>query len=207
MKKKTVKYMGMVFCIVMSAAVILIAVFLYDFLRGNVRESSGSIADYRKWSLSDRYTQFLIFPEKLPGSAENVEYYYKYEDGWTRPMCQIYLSYILSQEDYEAEEKRLAALSWESEERGHLTVQRDTTSFRYPAYVTIAGYDFCYEYVLMCKQNNTIVYIYTMNTIKEDLKFNQEFLPDYFMEGFDDLSVEGIDRFTMYGGYDSLLKK
>ena len=37
---------------------------------------------------------------------------------------------------------------------------------------------------------------------KNDLKFSQDFLPDYFMENYEDLSVRETDRFTMYGGYD-----
>lgn len=189
--------------IVLSVALISGAFLLHGLLRGNVREESRDIGDYRQWALSDRYTHLMVFPEKIPDLAEEVEYYYEYENGWTRPMCQIYLSYRLNLEDYEKEEERLSSLSWESEEKGLLTVQKDFTSFGKPAYVAIAGYDFCYEYALMNEEEHTIVYIYSMNTVKNDLKFSREFLPEYFMENFDNLSVSGTDRFTMYGGYYS----
>lgn len=207
MGKKMAKYIVAVVSFLLSAILIGVSLWLHGALRGDVREVSEDIAEYRRWSVPEQYTHFLIFPEELPDSAENVEYYYQYESGLNRPMCQIFLSCTLGKEDYEAEEKRLSSLFWTSEEKGMLNVLRDAEFFAYPAYVTIAGYDFCYEYALLCEERQTIVYIYCMNTIKSDLKFNEEFLPDYFMEGFEDLSVSGIDRFTMYGGYDSLLSK
>lgn len=188
--------------VVLSAALMAGAFLLHGLLRGNVKEESRDIGDYRRWTLSEKYSHFAVFPEQIPESAKKVEYYYKYENGWTRPMCQIYLSYALDREVYEKEEKRLSSLSWESQEKGRLTVQKDQTSFQKPAYVTIAGYDFCYEYALMYEEEYTIVYIYSMNTVRDDTIFSQEFLPDYFMEDFDDLTVKGTDRFTMYGGYE-----
>lgn len=202
MKRRTTKYTVVIVSVVLCVAVMAICSLLYRLLRGDVQEESHDIADYGQWSLSDKYSHLLIFPEEIPESAKQVEYYYKYEDGWTRPMCQIYLSYTLDGEDYEKEERRLSSLSWESEDQEFFTVQRDVVSFQSPAYVTIAGYDFCYEYALMYEEEHTIVYIYSMNTVEGDLNFNQEFLPNYYMEGFEDLSVQGTDRFTMYGGYE-----
>ena len=201
MKRKTVRNVVLAVSIVLSVALMAGAFLLYGLLRGNMKEESRDIGDYHKWALSEQYTHFSIFPEKVPDSAEGVEYYYKYENGWARPMCQIYLSYRLDQKAYEKEEERLSSLSWQSDKKGLLTVQKDLTAFQKPAYVTIAGYDFCYEYALMYEEERTIVYIYSMNTVRNDLVFSQEFLPAYFMENFDDLSVKGTDRFTMYGGY------
>lgn len=205
MGKKTVKYVAVAVSLLLSALLMGITFWLSGALRGEVRESSENVEEYRRWSIPEKYTQLLLFPEKLPDSAENVEYYYKYESGWDRPMSQIFLSCTFDKEDYKEEEKRLSSLSWTSEEKGIVTARRDDRSFCCPAYVTIAGYDFCYEYALMCEERLTIVYIYSMNTIKDDVKFNEEFLPDYFMEGFEDLSVMGTDRFTMYGRQDSFL--
>lgn len=202
MKRKPVRNVILTVSIVLSAALMAASFLLYGLLRGTVKEASQDIGDYRKWALSEKYTHFLIFPEKIPDSAEAVEYCYQYENGWARPMCQIYLSYSLDQEEYEKEENRLSSLSWESPGKGLLTVRKELASFRKPAYVTIAGYDFCYEYALMDEEKRTIVYIYAMNTVRDDLLFSQEFLPDYYMEEFDDLTVKGTDRFTMYGGYD-----
>lgn len=203
MKRRAIrKYIVLTVSTLFSVFLIIVILLLNRFLHGDVREEKDDIADYGQWLVPEKYTQLLIFPGEIPDSAEHIEYYYKYENGWTRPMCQIFLSYTLDTEEYEKEEERLSSLSCETGEGGLLTVQKDLTSFQYPAYVTIAGYDFCYEYALLYEKEHVVIYIYAMNTVEDDLKFNGEFLPDYFMEGFDDLSVLGTDRFTMYGGYD-----
>lgn len=207
MKRKTVRKAVVAVSIALSVGLMAVSFLLYGLLRGNVKEVSQDIGEYRNWALSEKYTHFSIFPEKIPDAAKKAEYFYKYENGWSRPMCQIYLSYALDPADYSMEEERLSSLSWESKEKGLLTVQKDLDSFQKPAYVTIAGYDFCYEYALMYEEEHTIVYIFSMNTVRNDLIFSQEFLPDYFMEDFEDLSVKGTDRFTMYGGYDQFAQR
>ena len=94
--------------------------------------------------------------------------------------------------------ERLSNLSFASQTGETKTVHFDETSFVFPAYVTIEGYDFCYEYALVDEINSAIIYIYSMNTIKDDIHFDELYLPSYFMEGFTDLEVTGLDRFTMY---------
>ena len=126
-------------------------------------------------------------------SAEASEYYYKYESGYTRPMCQIYLRCQMDSRDYAAETERLAGLTWEG-----TRVQYDADAFAAPAYVANAGYDFCYEYALTEEETRTIIYVYAMNTLEQDVGFDSAYLPDYFMEDFTDISVSGLDRFSMY---------
>ena len=198
--KKTV-YIVSVISVILALVMIGISFFLMQMLRGDVRESSSDVADYRSWSLSEQYSHLLIFPETVPAGSRDTAYYYRYESGYTRPMCQIYLSCYLDEETYAAETERLASLSYESESSGYQTVYCDETSFSCPAYVTIAGYDFCYEYALTDAASRRIVYVYAMNTIQQDIKFEEDLLPDYFMEDFEELSVTGLDRFTMYERY------
>ena len=95
MGKKTVKYVAVAVSLLLSALLMGITFWLSGALRGEVRESSENVEEYRRWSIPEKYTQLLLFPEKLPDSAENVEYYYKYESGWDRPMSQIFLSCTL----------------------------------------------------------------------------------------------------------------
>ena len=140
--------------------------------------------------------------QETVAEAEEVEYYYQYESGWDRPMSQIYLSYRLNENAYATEQERLSSLTYTDRTGEPRSVEYDTTSFGYPAHVTIAGYDFCYEYALLNEKEHTIVYIYAMNTVSDDLQFNDEFLPNYYMENFDDLAYQGKDHFTIYGGYD-----
>ena len=202
MKRKTKGYIVAVISILFSIFLIVLALALSNLAKGDTRERSQDTADYRKWSVPEKYTHFLIFPEEIPAEAEEVEYYYQYESGWDRPMSQIYLSYRLNENAYATEQERLSSLTYTDRTGEPRSVEYDTTSFGYPAYVTIAGYDFCYEYALLNEQEHTIVYIYAMNTVSDDLQCNDEFLPNYYMENFDDLAYQGKDHFTIYGGYD-----
>ena len=202
MKRKTKGYIVAVISILFSVFLIVLALALSNLAKGDTRERSQDTADYRKWSVPEKYTHFLIFPEEIPAEAEEVEYYYQYESGWDRPMSQIYLSYRLNENAYATEQERLSSLNYTDRTGENRSVEYDTTSFGYPAYVTIAGYDFCYEYALLNEKEHTIVYIYAMNTVSDDLQFNDEFLPNYYMENFDDLAYKGKDHFTIYGGYD-----
>ncbi len=202
MKRKTKGYIVAVISILFSVFLIVLALALSNLAKGDTRERSQDTADYRKWSVPEKYTHFLIFPKEIPAEAEEVEYYYQYESGWDRPMSQIYLSYRLNENAYATEQERLSSLTYTDRTGETRSVEYDTTSFGYPAYVTIAGYDFCYEYALLNEKEHTIVYIYAMNTVSDDLQFNDEFLPNYYMEKFDDLAYQGKDHFTIYGGYD-----
>ena len=202
MKRKTKGYIVAVISILFSIFLIVLALALSNLAKGDTRERSQDTADYRKWSVPEKYTHFLIFPEEIPAEAEEVEYYYQYESGWDRPMSQIYLSYRLNENAYATEQERLSSLTYTDRTGEPRSVEYDTTSFGYPAYVTIAGYVFCYEYALLYEMEHTIVYIYAMNTVSDDLQFNDEFLPNYYMENFDDLAYQGKDHFTIYGGYD-----
>ena len=202
MKRKTKGYIVAVISILFSVFLIVLALALSNLAKGDTRERSQDTADYRKWSVPEKYTHFLIFPEEIPAEAEEVEYYYQYESGWDRPMSQIYLSYRLNENAYATEQERLSSLTYTDRTGETRSAEDATASFGYPAYVTIAGYDFCYEYALLNEKEHTIVYIYAMNTVSDDLQFNDEFLPNYYMENFDDLAYQGKDHFTIYGGYD-----
>lgn len=195
-RSKRTTYLVCAVSVLLALLLMGIAFTLVHFLRGDVRESSESPADYGQWALPEKYSQLLIFPQEIPASAKDPAYYYKYESGYTRPMCQIYLRCQMDGADYASESERLAGLSWKD-----VQVHYDTTSFAKPAYVANAGYDFCYEYALMEEETRTITYVYAMNTLEQDLEFDSAYLPDYFMEDFTDVSVSGLDRFTMYERY------
>lgn len=200
MKKRRIILVGLVS--VLAACLLMgITFFLFRILRGDVTEKTDDLTRYHQWSLPEKYSQLLVFPEKVPNSAEDTVYFYRYESGYTRPMCQIFLSCRLSEDDFDREEKRLSSLSYTSEADGRKTVHYDGQSFQSPAYVTIEGYDFCYEYALLDGENRSITYVYTMNTVESDIGFDRQYLPDYFMEDFDELSVSGLDRYTMYERY------
>ena len=64
MKQKTKGYIVAVISILFSAFLIVLALALSNLAKGDIRERSQDVEDYRKWSVQEKYTQFLIFPEK-----------------------------------------------------------------------------------------------------------------------------------------------
>jgi len=186
---------------VLGAAMIICCTLAFCWLlRGQTREISRDPKDYGNWALPEKYSERLIFPGEIPDTATEIVYYYKYQDGWGRPMCQIFLQCRLAETEFNAEVSRLGQISSVVGDE-QLTVKYDVESFLYPAYVTIEGYDFCYEYALINEVDREIIYAYAMNTMYRDMGYDRKYLPDYFMEGFEDFSVDGLERFTIYGGY------
>ena len=187
--------------ILVAVLVIGLVFVLFRLLRGDVIRFTDQAEKYGQWDLPEQYSQLAVFPPEIPGSATQVKYYYQYENGFNRPMCQIYLYCRLSQEEYAAEESRLAGLFYDSPRDGRKTVRLDEKSFPCPAYVANEGYDFCYEYAMMKADERSVTYVYVMNTLESDIGFDRSSLPDYFMEGFTELSEKGLDRYTMYERY------
>ena len=200
-RSKKATYIICGICILLALAMMGISFFLVLMLRGDVQEASTIIEEYRQWSLPEKYSQLLVFPETIPDPAAEVSYYYRYESGYTRPMCQIYFSCRLDEETYAAEVERLAGLSYKRVEGETIPIHYDEASYPYPAFVANEGYDFCYEYAMTDDASQRIICVYAMNTLEDDIKFDTAHLPDYFMEDFTEISVTGLDRFTMYERY------
>lgn len=200
MKNKKVIIVTAVSVLLCVAMIAVIFVFTKSMV-GDVDVSTDDIADYGKWDLSKEYTNLSIFPAEVPTSATEVTYRYKYQSGYNRPMCQIYLQCQLDQQEFAAEVERLSSLSYTTAAGEKNSVQYNTTDFSYPAYVTMLGYDFAYEYALVMDESQTIAYIFTMNTLDNDVKFDESYLPEDFMADFDNFEVDALDRFTMYERY------
>lgn len=200
MKNKKVIIVTAVSVLLCVAMIAVIFVFTKSMV-GDVDVSTDDIADYGKWDLSKEYTNLSIFPAEVPTSATEVTYRYKYQSGYNRPMCQIYLQCQLDQQEFASEVERLRAISYTTNAGETNLVKYDTENFSYPAYVTMLGYDFAYEYALVMDESQTIVYIFTMNILDNDVKFDESYLPEDFMADFDNFEVDALDRFTMYERY------
>ena len=172
--------------------------FICWIIRGSKQEESRSLDTYREWSLPERYSELLIFPETAPFSAASISYLYQFQEGWNRPMCQLFLACTLTEAEFETEKQRMSKITV-SGKNGINKAKYDEKSFLYPAYVAIEGYDFCYEYALINESSRQVIYVYVMNTIYRDVKFDRKYLPDYYMKDFENFEVDGLDRFTIYG--------
>lgn len=200
MKDKKVIIVTVISIVVCVAMIAIIFAFTNSMV-GDVERSSDKIEEYGEWDLDEKYTSLSIFPAEVPASATDVVYRYKYQSGYNRPMCQIYLECVLDQQDYDAEVQRLSTLSYTTLDGQTNHVQFEKGAFIYPAYVTMMGYDFGYEFALVNEDAKTIIYIFTMNIVERDVNFNEDYLPEDFMEDFDDFTVDALDRFTMYERY------
>lgn len=65
MKRKTKGYIVAVISILFSVFLIVLALALSNLAKGDTRERSQDTADYQKWSVPEKYTHFLIFPEEI----------------------------------------------------------------------------------------------------------------------------------------------
>lgn len=196
MEKKPMLLMSI--SVLLFVLVIFGTLFICWIIQGPKQESSRSLETYGEWSLPEKYSTLLIFPETVPNSATDISYYYKFQEGWNRPICQLFLACTLAEGDFVSEKQRLSEIAISSE-AGTDRVKYDENAFLYPAYVAIEGYDFCYEYALLNEEDRQIFYVYAMNTIYRDVKFDRKYLPDYYMENFENFEVDGLDRFTIYG--------
>lgn len=199
--KNTKVYIVAVVSLLLCVGMIAVVLGFTSKLAGDVDIASKDIATYGQWDLSEKYTKLLIFPQQVPESAEEPTYVYHYQDGYNRPMCQIYLHCELNQADYDSEVQRLSQLSYTTENGQSNQIVFNDQDYLYPAYVAIEGYDFCYEFALVDEENLSITYIYAMNTIDDNIEFEKAYLPEFFMEDFENFEVTGFDRFTMYERY------
>ena len=138
------------------------------------------------WEYDGSISEYLIFPKEIPESATEVTYKCIWNDAsLIDPTIQIYLEYQLDEEEYVAEVQRISSIQLEE---GIHPVWLDEDSFEYPAYVATDGYAYEYEYVLMDEKNYRLIYVYLWHELLPNIKFDKDYLPDYF--GKDEMSEE-----------------
>ncbi|MBQ2800223.1 MAG: hypothetical protein IJF03_02410 [Lachnospiraceae bacterium] len=159
-----------------TTVVLMIAglgVLILMFLFGGERTESRDISMYEK--LSDYYIHsgFMVFPETIPESAENVDFYFYHWDSFNSPTCEVYLQCDYSKEDYEAELKRLENTS-KSYGKQKKALRKEDGQFHYPAYVAVYNHFDEYEYALLTGENQ-ITYVHTAYRAKEDVSFDDKY--------------------------------
>jgi len=160
----------------------------------------GEFRDYSKYSSGS--SDYIVFPESIPESAENVKYYFSHVEELLDPAIQLYLEYELSKEDYDAEVQRLKDIKGYHAETNAYTnekkpIKYDDKNYIFPAYVSIDAYDFSFEYVLMDEGQNRLIYIYTHHISSESqIKFDTS----YLRKDWENLQVlEPADSYDIYG--------
>ena len=128
----------------------------------------------------------LIEPtEIVPQNFEEsdiVNYYNRYEE--LLPLgesVQTLLSVRYTKENFHKE------LGLISKVKADKSVVYDTTSFSYPAYVAVLGWENCSEYVLIDEVNLTLHYVYLQSVQQEELRIDSQYLPEYY-SGYGDVA-------------------
>lgn len=169
---------------VFVSVTLLLAIFvigaLYFFFGGSA-EITKDVAEYEETmtKYSNLQTGFITFPERIPGSAENIDFYFSYQDTWDDPTCEVFLQCTYDEADYLAEVERL-----ENTKKVYGTTERALArgaegQFQYPAYMAIDGCNYAFEYALLTG-NQQITYVYTSFIKQSKLHFDKKYLPsDY----------------------------
>lgn len=131
------------------------------------------------------YSKLDIFPQKLLPSAAEGEYHYQMKDTLFDPTVQMFLACTYSEEDYKKETERIRNIQEEYRKEVKRVIY-DEEHFSFPAYVTAYASNHCYEYVLF-PGNQRIIYVFIQFASKDELLFDQRFLPlDYHGYGEND---------------------
>ena len=108
----------------------------------------------------DMRTGLVVFPETIPKSATEADFYFSYQFIWDDPDMEVFLQCTYDEEDYRKEIIRL-----ENTQKQYGSVVRTQISdeegvYPYPAYIAVDGHSYCYEYALLTGERQ-ITYIYS----------------------------------------------
>lgn len=181
---------------------IMIIVGLVALAESTPLESASGIENYDKTEILEEYgsdldTGLFLFPDNTEKMIE-PSYELSLKTGMFDTDGYIILTTQYKEDDYRKEVARLSNISCTLEENGQSVTQQakyDDTTYALPAYVTIDGYDYVYEYALLDESNNTIIYILLSYPEFVDLSEYQEYLkPDMADYDIDDV----LEKFTIY---------
>lgn len=161
--------------------VVLFIIFLMLVFFGGPAEVTKDVSRYKEtmeiYKRKTARTEFVVFPEELPVSAQDAEFYFYYKDTWNTPTCEVYLQCTYDSVDYQAEIERLekAQERYDFIEKPLLRDAEDR--FHYPAYIAVDGRWYAFEYALLSGENQ-ITYIYTAFRKAAELKkIDEDYLP------------------------------
>ena len=160
-------------------------------------ENYSKEAVFGSYELSeDLNSDLSVFPDEL--ITDKVEYSANLVPNMFDTDGKIVLECKYDDEQFTDEVKRIRALSKtikEGKEQYTNKVVYDEDSYSYPAYITIDGFGDSYEYALIDKPENRIVYMYLSYPNQKTLKKYRDYVKK-------DLSAyeeeEKFDRFSMY---------
>lgn len=165
--------------IVISSVIIVIAVIafliFYFIFGGSLPVKTTNIEDYSKRLEQRIYSDLKIFPQEIPKSATDVDYYYYFQEMIFDPSAQIYLHCKYSKEDFQEEVERLAIIK-EYRERTSDT-ESALDNFNGEAYIYNCDYSGFHEYAIVDSETCEINYIFFQFLPARKVHFDKKYLP------------------------------
>ena len=152
---------------------------------------------------SEMNSDFLLFPDDLSKSVDD-EFAYSAKTGLFDTDGYFILKVKYDEADYNDEVDRLAG-TYNDVTIGDGTtytqyVYYDDTTYNYPSYIAMDGYDDAYEYALLDEENNTIIYVSLSYPEYQNLLKYKDYLKKdkkaYHIDG------SSLEEFSIYSHYD-----
>lgn len=173
-------------CITLGA---LFAIFMILVFYGGPAETVTDVSGYKETltQYENLHTAFICFPEELPESAENTDFYFYYRDAWDDPTMEVYLQCSYDEKDYQAEVERLENTRKQYGSTVRTLIRDREGRYPYPAYIAVDGLWNAYEYALLSGERQ-ITYVYTAYKNSNNLKkVDKKYLPVDFDERQEEL--------------------
>ena len=142
---------------------------------------------------------FFVFPDAVDHCLSTT-YEAKLKMGLLDSDGYIVLVTEYREDDFLAEIQRLERITCEITYEGETVKNRilyDENMYRYPAYIASDGFDYNYEYALIDKENNRIIYIHLSYPDYDKLKEFKDYLKINSKEyELDNGTV--LDHYTIY---------
>lgn len=160
----------------------LAALFLTLVFTGGWAKKSKNIADYPQilTEESNMRTGFFVFPEEITEEMTDITFDYYYKDTMFDPTISVFLQATYEEEQYQEEIDRLSNLEKKQTDGVKKLLRDEQQKYPYPAFIAVENHGNSYEYALLSGENQ-ITYIYTLFFTKEDIRFDEQYLPDDFM--------------------------
>lgn len=176
----------------------LFAVLVLLFLYGGPSDVEENVEKYEEMlsKYSNAKTAYIVFPETIPASASDMDFYFSFQDTWNAPTQEVYLQCTYDETDYLAEIQRLEQTRKQYGSVTRVLLKDEEGRYPYPVYIAQDGYWDSYEYAMLTGENQ-ITYVFTSMMRADKLKkVNKNLLP----EDFDSRQEEytGIEGYNIY---------
>lgn len=195
--KKTLKWVAIGLALGILTMITLVVLFFTLFLFGGPATRTTNIDKYSIIFEKRVQSGLIIFPEEIAANVQETEFSYYYKDTWDDPTVSIFLQCTYTSEDYEAEVQRLQSTKKDYGGTERVLLQEEGVNYPYPAYIAVENHHHQYEYALLSGENQ-ITYIYTSFFWKDDIKFDQKYLPKDFMKEQEDTFYDGYSIYIMH---------